>query len=77
MKITSLERNQFYLLVSKIQKNQLHQKTSHFGSFVNEPQHQIKALTALEGRLSLSVGCENGPEKGLKTISCNPEFPVI
>ena len=27
----------------------------------------IKALTALLGRLSLSVGWENGPEQGLKT----------
>ena len=26
--------------------------------------HIIKALTALMGQLSLSVGCENGPERG-------------
>ena len=29
----------------------------------------IKALTALVGRLSLSVGWENGPERGRKTDS--------
>ena len=33
---------------------------------------EIKALTALEGRLSLSVGWENGPELALKTVSSNP-----
>ena len=33
---------------------------------------KIKALTALLGRLSLSVGLENGPEQGLKTVSSNP-----
>ena len=37
----------------------------------------IKALTALVGRLSLSVGGENGPEQGLKTVSFNSEVPVI
>ena len=31
----------------------------------------IKAPTALMGRLSLSVGWENGPERGLKTVSFN------
>ena len=28
----------------------------------------IKALTALVGRLSLSVGWKHGPERGLKTV---------
>ena len=32
----------------------------------------VKALTALAGRLSLSVGWENGPEPGLKAGSFNP-----
>ena len=32
----------------------------------------IKALTALVGRLSLSVGWENGSERVLKTVSFNP-----
>ena len=35
--------------------------------------HQkIKALTALVGRLSLSVDWENGPERKLKTVSFTP-----
>ena len=34
--------------------------------------YTIKALIALDGRLSLSVGWENGPERGHKTISFNP-----
>ena len=29
------------------------------------------------GQLSLSVGWENGPEQGLKTVSFNSELPVI
>ena len=33
---------------------------------------KIKALTALVGRLSLSVGWKNGPEWGLKTVLFNP-----
>ena len=32
----------------------------------------IKALTALVGRLSLSVGWENGLERGVKTVTFNP-----
>ena len=32
----------------------------------------IKALIVLVGRLSLSVGWENGLERGLKTVSFNP-----
>ena len=40
-------------------------------------QNLIKALTALVGRLSLTVGWENGPERGLKTVSFNPSLPVI
>ena len=32
----------------------------------------IKALIALVGRLSLSVGWENGLERVLKTVSFNP-----
>ena len=31
----------------------------------------IKVLIALVGRLSLSVGWENGPERGLKSVSFN------
>ena len=38
---------------------------------------QNQALTALAGRLSLSVGLENGPEWGLKALSLNPSLPVI
>ena len=38
---------------------------------------KIKALTALVGQLSLSVGWDNDPEQGLKTVSFNPELPVI
>ena len=37
----------------------------------NNSKIKIKALTALLGQLSLSVGWENGPERGLKTISFN------
>ena len=33
---------------------------------------QIKALTVLVGRMSLSVGCENYPEQGLVTVSFYP-----
>ena len=32
---------------------------------------KIKVLTALVDRLSLSVGWENGPERGLKTVLLN------
>ena len=32
----------------------------------------IKALTALVGRLSLSVGWENSPERGPNIVSFNP-----
>ena len=32
----------------------------------------VRALTALLCRLSLSVGWENGPERGLKIVSFNP-----
>ena len=35
-------------------------------------QKAIKALTALVGRLSLSVGWENDPERGFRTVSFNP-----
>ena len=38
---------------------------------------KIKALTALVGRLSLIIGWENDPERGLKTTSVNPQFPLI
>ena len=38
---------------------------------------KIKVLIALVGRLSLSVGWENGPELGLKTVSFNLKLPVI
>ena len=31
----------------------------------------------LDSRLSLSVGWGNGPEEGFKTVSFNPELPVI
>ena len=37
----------------------------------------IKALTALVGPLSLSIGWENGFERGLKTVSFYPYLPVI
>ena len=37
----------------------------------------IKALTALVGRLSMSVGWKNGPERGLTIASFNPKLPVI
>ena len=37
----------------------------------------IKALTTLLGRVSPSVGRENGPERGLKTVSYNHCLPVI
>ena len=37
----------------------------------------IKALTVLVGRLSLSVGWENGPERRPKTVSFNPQLFVI
>ena len=43
----------------------------------NFKKQQIKALTALMGRLSLSVGLENGSERGHKTVSINPLCPVI
>ena len=33
---------------------------------------QIKALRALVDRLSLNIGWENGPERGLKTVSFTP-----
>ena len=36
---------------------------------------RIKVLTSLVGRLSLSVSCENGPERRLKSISFNPKLP--
>ena len=32
---------------------------------------EIKAQKALVGRLSLSVGWQNGPERGLQTVSFN------
>ena len=37
-----------------------------------EKQIGSSQSTAVVGRLSLSVGCENGPERGLKTVSFNP-----
>ena len=37
----------------------------------------MKALIALVGRLSLSVGWDNVSERGLKTVSFNPQRPVI
>ena len=37
----------------------------------------IKAMTALVGPLFLSVGGENGPEWGIKTVSFYPKLPVI
>ena len=41
------------------------------------PVWQIEALTALVGRLSLSVGWEKDPERGRNTVSFNPLLPVI
>ena len=40
-------------------------------------KEKIEVLTALIGRLSLNVGWENGPERGLKTVLFNPQLPVI
>ena len=40
-------------------------------------EYKIKALTTLMGRLSLTVGWENRPERGLKTASFEPYLPVI
>ena len=37
-----------------------------------KPHNHIKALTPLVAGLSLSIGGENGPERGLKTVSFNP-----
>ena len=47
------------------------------GTTTTEEQFEIKALTALVGRLSLSLGWENGPERGIKTVSLNPILPDI
>ena len=38
---------------------------------------KIKALTTLVDRLPQSVGWENDPDRGLKTVSFNPRYPVI
>ena len=38
---------------------------------------QNQSTDSTEGRLSLSVGLENGPERGLQTSSFNPQCPVI
>ena len=35
-------------------------------------KNEFEALTALVGRLSLSVDWENGPERRFKTVSFNP-----
>ena len=35
---------------------------------------KFKALTVLVARLSLSVDWENGPERGLKTVSVKDDF---
>ena len=37
----------------------------------------IKVLAALVGRLSLSLGWEHGPKRGLKLISLNPKLAFI
>ena len=42
------------------------------GRFPGYPHLVTKALTALAGRLSLNVGCENGLEREHKTVSINP-----
>ena len=44
---------------------------------VKNTSNVIKALTTLVGRLSLKVGCENGPERGLKAVSLKRLLPVI
>ena len=36
----------------------------------------IKALTALVDRLSLNIGWGKCPERGLKTVSFNPELSI-
>ena len=46
-------------------------RNNTFKSWLISVTFEIKALTALEGGLSLSVGWENGPEQGFKTVSFN------
>ena len=38
-------------------------------------ERPVKALTTLVGRLSVSVGWVNGPERELKTVSANSADP--
>ena len=70
-----------YLLMEKEEKNQPFSKkkkkchiciSDEVLVLVADKKIKIKALTALVGRLSLSVGWENGPEQGLKPVSFNP-----
>ena len=45
--------------------------------FVSISTSLIKALTALVGRLSSSVGSEYGSKRGFTTVSSNPKLFVI
>ena len=40
----------------------------------NRRTSRIKVMAALVGRLSLSIVWENGPERGMKTVSFKPNF---
>ena len=48
-----------------------------FESNALTPKKLIKALRALVGRKLLSVCWENGPKRGLKTVSFNPLLSVM
>ena len=72
--INLLIGNMFKHLLCKINKmvvkqNKWNQK--HISCIHVHLQNQIKAMTALVGRLSLSVGWKKSPERGLKTVSFN------
>ena len=55
--------------LSNFNKLTNHETVQHCALKMKE---KIKALAALMGQLSLSVGWENGPERGLNTVSFNP-----
>ena len=56
----------------KKKKKKKYQVCSVTFSVILGAANKIKALRVLVGRLSLGVGRENGPERGLKTILFNP-----
>ena len=56
-----------FSLQSKYDRWGLHHERLYMANYRNN--NKIKALTALVGRLSLSVGWRNGPEQRLRTIS--------